>query len=224
MGEGGLYLEPLIAEAGRGGGRIGLVVSTLKKLDLRLIDDGEGGICEIVSIVLSDSDGLGLRFSLGVSGRGPGVSDIDSLASPSPANDIASCEEAFPDVPGRMLLGVGRHLDGGTLLAKLDSEGVTLFVLLDEVVSVLAATPTTGLFFSSFSCALHGLEATGMVAGFQVASTDPVTDPWRMGNLAKRGIPDAGLEPCSISMLKMGFLRANLSTKVSMQTIQGPAQ
>ncbi len=68
VGDDGLDIELLIAEAGRSGGRIGLAVSALKKLDLRLFEEGDDGICESVSMVLSRSDGLGLRFVLGVSG------------------------------------------------------------------------------------------------------------------------------------------------------------
>lgn len=45
---------------------MGLDGSRLKKLDLRLLGDGEGGKCDRVSMVLSDRDGLGLRFSLGI--------------------------------------------------------------------------------------------------------------------------------------------------------------
>jgi hypothetical protein len=68
VGDDGLDLEILIAEAGRSGGSIGLIVSALKKLDFRPFEEGEGGICDSVSMVLSDNDGLGLRFSFGVFG------------------------------------------------------------------------------------------------------------------------------------------------------------
>jgi hypothetical protein len=68
LGDDGLERELLIAEAGRRGRRIGLEVSRLKILDLRLFDFGEGGICERVSMVLSESDGLGFLFPLVVSG------------------------------------------------------------------------------------------------------------------------------------------------------------
>ena len=36
-------------------------LSEVKKLDFRLPGDGDGGICESVSIVRSDNEGLGLR-------------------------------------------------------------------------------------------------------------------------------------------------------------------
>ena len=68
LGDEGRDVEVLNAEAGRGGGRIGLVLSTLKQLDFLLFEEGEGGICESVSTVLSDRDGLGFRFARGVSG------------------------------------------------------------------------------------------------------------------------------------------------------------
>ncbi len=44
FGDEGRDLETLNAEAGRGGGRIGLVLSTLKKLDFLLFEEGVGGI------------------------------------------------------------------------------------------------------------------------------------------------------------------------------------
>jgi hypothetical protein len=68
VGDDGLGLFLLIADAGRGGGRIGLAISVLKKLDFCRFDKGEGGICDKVSTVLSDSDGLGFRLSFGGSG------------------------------------------------------------------------------------------------------------------------------------------------------------
>lgn len=75
MGDDGLDLALLIADAGRSGGLIGLISSRQKKLDLRLLGTGEGGICDSVSIVLSDNDGLGLRFSFGVAGGEIAVSE-----------------------------------------------------------------------------------------------------------------------------------------------------
>lgn len=68
LGDEGRDVEAPIAEAGRRGGRMGLVFSTLKKLDFRLVEEGEGDICESVSTVLSDRDGLGFRLARGVSG------------------------------------------------------------------------------------------------------------------------------------------------------------
>lgn len=45
-------------------------LSELKKLDFRLPGDGDGGICESVSIVRSDKDGLGFRDNVrGVYGQ-----------------------------------------------------------------------------------------------------------------------------------------------------------
>jgi hypothetical protein len=70
VGEDGLDLETPIAEAGRRGGGMGLLASALKN-DFRLLEEGEGGICDSVSTVLSESDGLGFRFSLGVDGWVP---------------------------------------------------------------------------------------------------------------------------------------------------------
>ena len=49
-------------ELGRDDGAIGL--SDGKKLDLRLRGDGEGGIWDRVSMVLSDKEGLGRRGSV----------------------------------------------------------------------------------------------------------------------------------------------------------------
>lgn len=50
----------LIAEAGRDGGPIEPLLLTV--LDLLRVGDGPGEICDSVSTVLSDSDGLGWRF------------------------------------------------------------------------------------------------------------------------------------------------------------------
>jgi hypothetical protein len=55
------------AQSGIGGGFIGFEISRLKRLDLRLLGDGDGGICDKVSIVLSERDGRGFRFVFGVS-------------------------------------------------------------------------------------------------------------------------------------------------------------
>ena len=52
-------LDLLSDEPGREEPVAGL--SEVKKLDFRLPGDGDGGICERVSIVRSDKDGLGLR-------------------------------------------------------------------------------------------------------------------------------------------------------------------
>lgn len=52
-------LALLIAEAGREGGPIGLC--GVKKLDFRLPPAGEGGMCERLSIVLSEREGLDFR-------------------------------------------------------------------------------------------------------------------------------------------------------------------
>ena len=52
-------LDLLRDEPGREETAAGL--SDVKKLDFRLPGDGDGGICESVSIVRSDKDGLGLR-------------------------------------------------------------------------------------------------------------------------------------------------------------------
>jgi hypothetical protein len=77
-----------MAEAGRGGGRIGL--SALKKLDRRRPGDGVGGMFERVSIVLSDKDGLGFRltFCIVVSRDDGGLGGSPSIGggrvSPSP--------------------------------------------------------------------------------------------------------------------------------------------
>lgn len=49
-------------EVGRDDGATGL--SDGKKLDLRLRGDGEGGIWDKVSMVLSDKEGLGRRGSV----------------------------------------------------------------------------------------------------------------------------------------------------------------
>ena len=49
----------LIDELGRGGIRSGLW--TAKKLDFLPAGDGDGGICDNVSMVRSDRDGLGRR-------------------------------------------------------------------------------------------------------------------------------------------------------------------
>ena len=54
-------LDRLRADAGRDGGRIGL--SIVKKLDFRPRGDGDGGICDNVSMVRSESEGLGRRWS-----------------------------------------------------------------------------------------------------------------------------------------------------------------
>jgi hypothetical protein len=76
IGDVGLDLEALIADAGRRGGRIGLVASALKKLEVRLFEEGEGGICKRVSIVLSDKDGRGFRLAFGVSDGKSAGSDM----------------------------------------------------------------------------------------------------------------------------------------------------
>lgn len=55
-----LGLDRLSADGGREGGRIGL--SMVKKLDFLPRGDGEGGMCDNVSIVRSESDGLGRRL------------------------------------------------------------------------------------------------------------------------------------------------------------------
>jgi hypothetical protein len=89
VGDDGLDLELLIAEAGRSGGPIGLVGSVSKKLDFRLFEEGEGGICKSVSIVLSDSEGLGFRFSLDVSGWELAGSVKTPAVFPPPANNVA---------------------------------------------------------------------------------------------------------------------------------------
>lgn len=86
----GLDLKLLIAEAGRRGGRMGLVVSTLKKLELRLFEEGEGGNCERVFMVLSDRDGRGFRFALGVSGGILAGSDWTGLTFSSGSNSGTS--------------------------------------------------------------------------------------------------------------------------------------
>ena len=49
----------LIDESGHDGFRSGLWI--VKKLDFLRLDDGEGGICDNVSMVRSDRDGLGRR-------------------------------------------------------------------------------------------------------------------------------------------------------------------
>ena len=54
-------LDRLSADAGREGGRIGL--SIVKKLDFLRRGDGDGGICDNVSMVRSESEGLGRRRS-----------------------------------------------------------------------------------------------------------------------------------------------------------------
>jgi hypothetical protein len=80
IGDDGLDLDPLIADAGRRGGRIGLVVPPLKKLEVRLVEEGEGGICERVSIVLSDREGRGFRLDFGVSsGMSAGSDKVGSI-------------------------------------------------------------------------------------------------------------------------------------------------
>lgn len=71
-------------DTGRDDGVIGF--SGRKKLDLRLRGDGEGGIWDSVSIVLSDREGLGRRGSVRDlterSGRTPvSVLDTDSAAA-----------------------------------------------------------------------------------------------------------------------------------------------
>ena len=55
-------LDLLRDEPGREEVTAGL--SEVKKLDFRLPGDGDGGICESVSIVRSDRDGLGFRESV----------------------------------------------------------------------------------------------------------------------------------------------------------------
>ena len=55
-------LDLLRDEPGREEATAGL--SEVKKLDFRLPGDGDGGICESVSIVRSDKDGLGFRESV----------------------------------------------------------------------------------------------------------------------------------------------------------------
>lgn len=55
-------LDLLRDEPGREDVTAGL--SEVKKLDFRLPGDGDGGICERVSIVRSDKDGLGFRESV----------------------------------------------------------------------------------------------------------------------------------------------------------------
>ena len=73
-------------DVGRDDGATGLCVG--KKLDLRLRGDGEGGIWERVSIVLSDKEGLG---RLGSVRDLAGESDWTSIL---PATDISAiCEE-----------------------------------------------------------------------------------------------------------------------------------
>lgn len=76
---------------------MGLLLPGLKKLDLRLHDEGEGGICDNVSMVLSDNEGLGFRFSLGVSGCWTGGPDMPSRTSSPLADNSAS---SFPASSG----------------------------------------------------------------------------------------------------------------------------
>ena len=58
--EGVFGRELFKAEAGRAGGPIEPLLFTV--LDLLRVGDGAGEICDMVSMVLSDSDGRGLRF------------------------------------------------------------------------------------------------------------------------------------------------------------------
>ena len=78
-------------DVGRDAGPTGLSIG--KKLDLRLRGDGEGGIWERVSIVLSDKEGLGLRGSVRDwverSGR---TSSIVLVADVSTACDLVATE------------------------------------------------------------------------------------------------------------------------------------
>lgn len=68
-------------DAGRGDGPTGLSVG--KKLDLRLRGDGEGGIWERVSMVLSDKEGLGRRESVRNLAGGSGWTSSELLATGS---------------------------------------------------------------------------------------------------------------------------------------------
>jgi hypothetical protein len=92
VGDDGLDPFLLIADAGRSGGRIELAISVLKKLDFRRFDKGEGGICDKVSTVLSDSDGFGFRLSFGGFGWRFAASERASVVSFAPP------EEASPMV------------------------------------------------------------------------------------------------------------------------------
>jgi hypothetical protein len=103
-----------IAEAGRSGG--GMLLSALKKLDLRLPFPaaGDDGSCERLSIVLSESDGR--LFFLSVfstcSGSGSSESAYSGLASlsRSPARELALEEARDADLKPSRLPNVSSSL------------------------------------------------------------------------------------------------------------------
>ena len=83
-------------DVGRDDGATGL--SGGKKPDLRLRGDGEGGIWERVSIVLSDKEGLGRLGSV------RDLAGESGLTSTLPATNISAvCEEV---IAGRLLVGL----------------------------------------------------------------------------------------------------------------------
>lgn len=136
-------LDLLSDEPGREETTAGL--SEVKKLDFRLPRDGDGGICESVSIVRSDKEGLGLRDNvrgvyggsvffgsegltgtLGSAGkRGSACCGWVMVLSAVPAN--AGLWEVFGDkaFPVRVLFpGLNPEMDSFCGMGNLDSLGI----------------------------------------------------------------------------------------------------
>jgi hypothetical protein len=201
VGDDGPDLEALIADAGRRGGRIGLVASVLKKLEVRLVEEGEGGICERVSIVLSDKDGRGFRFALGVSGaRSAGLDEVALTCLVGSNKDEGdSCSEATPDVPQMSPSDDREPPRVPCSSATLGSRVEILFPLLKEVDCFQVSMPVPSRLCCLSPFILPAPRATnGATACLAVVVTDSLDDLWETGSREKRGMPDGGFGPCSM--------------------------
>ena len=200
IGDDGLDLEALIADAGRRGGRIGLVASALKKLEVRLVEEGEGGICERVSIVLSDKDGRGFRFTFGVSGGMSAGSDkvvLICLVGSHNDEDVF-CGEASPEVPLTSPSDNRERPKVPCSSATLGSCVEILFPLLKDVGCFPPSMVVPGRLCCLWRIALPVPQAIDGTIDCLSVLSNSLRDSWEIGSLDMRGMPDGGFAPFSI--------------------------